>query len=124
MGSKLALQIVIGHVQSLRRSCEVCCWAEQQKKDIEIKGKIKETFTSLLTLSTGAYSAGGREREGVCLSHCQFVASNCRCCFSCFNLLLTCGLKTIEVWLSLNYSCLWGEKEEEGRRGERLKLAD
>lgn len=28
-----------------------------QKKDIEIKGKIKETFT-LHSLSTGAYSAG------------------------------------------------------------------
>lgn len=97
MGSKLALQIVIGHVQSLRRSCEVCCWAEQQKKkDIEIKGKIKETFTSLLTLSTGAYSAGGG--RGRCLLESLPI------CRQQLSLLLQLLQLVVDMWLKDNRS--------------------
>lgn len=108
MDSKLVLQIVIGHVQSLKRSCCSCCWVE--KKEIKMKGKIKETFTlySLLTLSTGAYSergerGGKRQRDG---GKCRRLLESLPICrqqllffFFVFNfkLLLTCGLKTIEV---------------------------
>lgn len=39
MDSKLVLQIVIGHVQSLKRSCCSCCWVEKKRNKNERKNQ-------------------------------------------------------------------------------------
>lgn len=101
MGSKLVLQIVIGHVQSLRRSCYVCCWGAKKRYRNKRKNQ-RDIYVTLavnwrLLSRRGLWRRAVRGKERRLLESLPICRRQLSFLLGCFYLLLTCGLKTIEV---------------------------